>query len=288
MRNKSIVAVSRAEVFSPHSVDKDWAIYGAVCSELPAKGFDVKCVKETELPSCFISGVSVYLSMARSREALTFLSKREKEGTIVFNPPLPLMHNDRISMSEKFLTGGVPVPKYVEVSAADLPETGYPYWMKNADPFTVSDRDVLYVERKEDAVRVAEDFNVRGYGRMMLQKHIVGDLIKFYGVGRDFFYYCYPTEYGACGKYGAERINGAPHHIPFEIEGLRAACQRASEIAGLSIYGGDAVVDAEGNYFIIDFNDFPSFSACLKEAARAIAGYIENTVKNKNDGTGQV
>ena len=40
------------------------------------------------------------------------------------------------------------------------------------------------------------------------------------------------------------------------------------------LYGGDAVVSSEGDIRIIDFNDWPSFSACRDDAAKAIAARI--------------
>ena len=40
------------------------------------------------------------------------------------------------------------------------------------------------------------------------------------------------------------------------------------------IYGGDVIIDKEGNFWFIDFNDFPSFSICRDKAAKAIAQRI--------------
>ncbi len=40
------------------------------------------------------------------------------------------------------------------------------------------------------------------------------------------------------------------------------------------IYGGDVIIDQEGEFWFIDFNDFPSFSCCRKEAAEAIVQRI--------------
>ena len=37
------------------------------------------------------------------------------------------------------------------------------------------------------------------------------------------------------------------------------------------IYGGDAIVDREGKFHIIDFNDWPSFAPCRDIAAPHIA-----------------
>ncbi|MFS6554926.1 hypothetical protein VPJ68_05445, partial [Parabacteroides distasonis] len=48
------------------------------------------------------------------------------------------------------------------------------------------------------------------------------------------------------------------------------------------MYGGDAIVTADGNFVIIDFNDWPSFSRCRDEAAEAIAEYVKK-MKNEVD-----
>ncbi len=39
----------------------------------------------------------------------------------------------------------------------------------------------------------------------------------------------------------------------------------------VKIYGGDCIVDPDGSIRIIDFNDWPSFAPCRKEAAPYIA-----------------
>jgi len=40
------------------------------------------------------------------------------------------------------------------------------------------------------------------------------------------------------------------------------------------VYGGDAIVQADGSFYIIDFNDWPSFSPCVNAAAEAISQLI--------------
>jgi hypothetical protein len=39
---------------------------------------------------------------------------------------------------------------------------------------------------------------------------------------------------------------------------------------GVIVYGGDAIVRSDGSFVIIDFNDWPTFSPCREEAAKAI------------------
>jgi hypothetical protein len=53
-----------------------------------------------------------------------------------------------------------------------------------------------------------------------------------------------------------------------ELQRVSAA---AADALGLMIYGGDAIVDSEGKFHLIDLNDWPSFRICREDAARAIA-----------------
>ena len=46
---------------------------------------------------------------------------------------------------------------------------------------------------------------------------------------------------------------------------------RLSQLVGVEVFGGDAIIDEQGRFYIIDFNDWPSFSRCREEAAMAIA-----------------
>ena len=50
--------------------------------------------------------------------------------------------------------------------------------------------------------------------------------------------------------------------------------EQLAAAVGLEIYGGDCIVCADGTWYMIDFNDWPSFSRCREEAADAIAGLI--------------
>ena len=117
----------------------------------------------------------------------------------------------------------------------------------------------------------------RGVTDFVVSAHVVGDLVKFYGVGqRRFFRYYYPTDDGQ-SKFGDECRNGVACHYPFDEEALRYEAERLAEAVGVSIYGGDAIVRADGSFCLIDFNDWPSFSRCREEAAEEI---VKLTVDN--------
>ena len=112
-----------------------------------------------------------------------------------------------------------------------------------------------------------------------MNKHLKGDLIEFYGVaGTDFFYWFDPRE-GRHSKFGLEVINGFPTGIPFSIDDLRSICDKAAKVLNVHVYGGDCIVSPDGDIRIIDFNDWPSFAPCRKEAAIAIGTTILSQVK---------
>jgi hypothetical protein len=110
----------------------------------------------------------------------------------------------------------------------------------------------------------------RGIKEFILMQHCTGDIIKFYGIADRLFHYTYPTG----GKFGHEEINGAPKHYAFDTAALENIAQRAARAIGLEIYGGDAIITPQGEIYIIDINDFPSFTAVREAAAAKIAQLI--------------
>ena len=59
------------------------------------------------------------------------------------------------------------------------------------------------------------------------------------------------------------------------IEKLKSIALLAARSIGVEIFGGDAIITPEGSIYIIDINDFPSFSAVRHEAAQAISNLIK-------------
>ena len=94
-----ILAISRAERFSPNSVEKDAKILDCLCKELMHYGYDVETSGEEAI------GLSakkrVYVSMARTHDALDFLAEAEARGAVVMNDPhaVVLCQNRRLLMS---------------------------------------------------------------------------------------------------------------------------------------------------------------------------------------------
>ena len=139
--------------------------------------------------------------------------------------------------------------------------------------------DVSYVRHPEEAQEVLQEYFLRGIKRAVINVHLTGDLVKFYGVrGTPFFFWFYPFDEGH-SKYGHEAINGKSQGIKFNLKEMKNICQRAAEELNVVIYGGDCIVSPEGEMRIIDFNDWPSFAPCRNEAAPHIAKAVISLIK---------
>ena len=272
MKHREVTAISRAVEFSPNCEKNDARIFGEVCNRLQKEGFLVRSVCETYIENIASSNATLYISMARGKKALDILERKEESGALVVNSAKSLTLYNRIEITKRFAECGVPIPQSEIFETGATPRIGFPFWIKRGDECAQNANDVCFVENAGQLESIWKDFAAREISRAVASKHACGDLVKFYGVvGTDFFYTCFPTENGGCGKFGAEKINGEPHHYKFNREELARECNRAASILGIPIYGGDCIVDESENFKIIDFNDWPSFSRCRNEAAEAIA-----------------
>jgi glutathione synthase/RimK-type ligase-like ATP-grasp enzyme len=92
--------------------------------------------------------------------------------------------------------------------------------------------------------------------------------------GTDFFYWFYPYDNNHHKYTEYEAINGQSHHYTFSPESLQVTANEAAKALQVDIYGGDAIVEKNGLFNIIDLNDWPSFAPCRDVAAIAIADRI--------------
>lgn len=274
MNRFSIVGVSRGNEYSPNHVDNDAAIFQKVVEELKVLGCEVETHAESDFVHCGIRA-DIIFNMARDRATIARLKTLEDEGALVINSAYGIDNCVRKPMTELLLKHRVPHPRsYIIDTATSFDEDCYPCWIKRGDSHAMVKEDVCYVTSKEEAERVLADFRNRQIPTAVINEHLQGDLIKFYGVqGTDFFYWFYPSPCSH-SKFGLEKINGVAKGIPFDEEALKQYSDRAAEVLHVPVYGGDCVVSADGEMKIIDFNDWPSFARCREEAGVKIAECI--------------
>ncbi|MBR1889037.1 MAG: hypothetical protein IJ816_00180 [Alloprevotella sp.] len=277
-----ILGVSRSNIFSPNSEARDAAIFNKVAALLHQCGHSITICSEDVCPST--TDARLVFSMARSQKALQTLSQWEQEGVVVINSACAILRNDRLFLAKLFAENRVGAPAFKKVNLSDLsaPFPGQAFWVKRADACAQEKSDVVYCPDEATWIQARTRFLSRGISQLIAVEHLQGDLIKFYGViDQPFFYYYYPTATRTFSKFGLEEVNGAPQYLTFSPDVLHELANRTSHLTGFSVYGGDAVVCTDGSIKIIDFNDWPSFSACLEDASKAIFSHLIKEL-NKN------
>lgn len=264
-----IVGIQRAQCFSPHAVSNDREILSRVV-EYHLGG---TLLSEETLSADQLKDADIILTMGRLPATLALLDEAEARGAIVVNPPEGIRRCNRICLQQTMTACHVPFPPAEGTKG---------YWLKRADASAQSSRDVLFCPDEQALREGKAQMERRGISQYIVQAHMEGDLVKFYGVGTTpFFRTFYPGDDGKW-KFADEARNGKPQHYSYSKPSLHKAAERLSAQMHLPIYGGDAIVDAQGNYYVIDFNDWPSFSRCRDDAAQAIAGYAKRLTDDKH------
>lgn len=286
MAEITIAGIMRAGAYSPNHIGNDAAIFNATADQLRKHGCTVNIYSEEQFNSGKVKE-RVILNMCREQESIKRLQDMEDDGCIVVNSGYGIENCTRERMTRILMGHNIPYPDSVIVNTDEavvnqLRKAGINNcWIKRGDFHAMHKEDVSYVRHAEEAQEVLQEYFYRGIKRAVINRHLVGDLIKFYGIHNSpFFFWFYPFDEGH-SKYGLEAINGKSKGIDFDIERLKDICHDASEALGVEIYGGDCIVSPEGDIRIIDFNDWPSFAPCRNEAAPFIAKAVLNYVKSK-------
>lgn len=284
MAEITIAGIMRAGAYSPNHIGNDAAIFNVVAEHLRKRGCIVNVYSEEQLIAGKVTE-NMIVNMCREQKSIALLQKMEDEGKIVINSGYGIENCTRERMTRILLGSNIPYPESLMVNTDEgikdaLVKAGFSQcWIKRGDFHAMHKEDVSYVRHPEEAQEVLQEYFLRGIKRAVINKHLVGDLVKFYGVqGTPFFFWFYPFDLGH-SKYGHEAINGKSQGIEFDVEKMRQICQNASEVLDVKIYGGDCIVSPEGDIRIIDFNDWPSFAPCRVDAAPHIAKCILNTIK---------
>lgn len=277
----TFVGISRNEQFSPGRQSGDAAIFKGVVDAIESEGYDVVRLSESILIKEGIpEGLSLggIFHMTRSEEALSILDKTKDESIPIVNLPSAVRSCRRVVQTEK-LSKSIDFPESIILNLdynRSIPESWniFPCWVKRGDAHSIESNDVQYATSSEKCNSVLSDFFERGIHSAVLQAHVRGNIVKFYGVrGCGFFNY-HLIENQSESKFGLERFNdnGIVHN--FVPERLVDIADRAASVLNVDVYGGDAVISSDGGITIIDFNDWPSFYCCVNPAANAIAKLV--------------
>ena len=282
-----IAGIMRAGAYSPNHIGNDAAIFNETANQLRKRGCIVNTYSEEQFNATGGKlDEAIILSMCREHQSIKNLQRLEDEGRLVINSGYGIENCTRERMTRILLGNGIPYPESLIVNTNEvikpmLEKAGFKRcWIKRGDFHAMHKEDVSYVRHAEEAQDVLQEYFLRGIKRAVINIHLVGDLIKFYGVkDTNYFFWFYPFDEGH-SKYGHEAINGHSKGLPFDEQALKDMCNRAARELNVEIYGGDCIVGRDGDVKIIDFNDWPSFAPCRTEAAPHIAKHILQIIKN--------
>ncbi len=285
MADIEIAGIMRAGAYSPNHIGNDAAIFNAAAEQLRKRGYVVNIYSEEQFKLNDITE-PVILNMCREQTSIAKLQQLEDQGRLVINSGYGIENCTRERMTRILLGNNIPYPESLIVDTNEaikplLKKSGFQScWIKRGDFHAMHKEDVSYVRHPEEAQEVLQEYFLRGIKRAVINVHLTGDLVKFYGVrGTPFFFWFYPFDEGH-SKYGHEAINGKSKGIKFNVKEMKDICQRAAEELNVVIYGGDCIVSADGEMRIIDFNDWPSFAPCRNDAAPHIAKSVISLIKD--------
>ena len=279
----TIAGIRRGNEFSPNHIGNDAAIFSLTAKHLQALGCTVNEYIESDLILHELEEPFIF-NMVRDWRSIRKLQQLEDKGKIVVNSGYGIENCTREKMTRLLMNNAISHPDSLIFNTDENPiealETaGFSNcWIKRGDFHAIHREDVTYVRHPEEAHSILKEYAIRGIPTAVINKHLTGDLVKFYGIaGTDFFYWFYPSDMQH-SKFGLEEINGAAKGISFDKTVLQELCNQASNVLNIQIYGGDCIVSEDGVMRLIDFNDWPSFAPCRDAAAPHIAQCIWNSI----------
>jgi hypothetical protein len=260
--------IFREREHSPNRESDDAEILRLTAKSLEARGFQVtlhtvdEVMDATETPA-----VGVFL-MCEQPPILEHLRGLEAKGIVHVNSPLAVLNTYRERMVAQLSEANVPFIESRLVSTdADADVAAFPVWVKRADVHNTRDGDVVFADGPAPMRAALDALAQRGIPRAVIQPHVPGDLVKFYGVGAGadgapaWFRWFYHKD---------QRLAGHP----LDTDALARTVRRAAAALGLEIYGGDAIVTSTGQLVVLDVNAWPSFALYRDEAAERIAAHL--------------
>lgn len=264
MRDMTFLGVYRERVFSPGKIREDAAILHATLTELSRTGYKTTVAEPKDLDS-FSGRPAFVLSMAQSHRALDILESWQKQGTRIINSVSSIRNTYRKPLISLLAKACLPIPSS-QILQVDEAEWGTSfgasasYWLKRGDVHATQQADVAKVTSKEEFVRALNHFRRQKIKEVLVQEHVGGEVIKFYGVAK--------------GRYFRAFLVSNGEEVTSEMKTLSTLAHRSAETVGLEIYGGDSILTQKGEMILVDLNDWPSFSRCCRSAAKGIAKYI--------------
>lgn len=264
--------VYRELAHSPGRETDDAEILRAAGRELEGLGLSVALKSPDELPETddFEAVPPNLFVMCERIPIVEKLAAWERRGARIVNSPSGIRNTDRERTIALFAKHGVAHPKSVLVpTAPGRAAFPGPCWLKRGDVHATDAGDVCFNGDAAALDASLARFAARGIAKAVVQDHVPGDLIKFYGVAGVNGDEHRPSWF----QWFYHRDQKLSNHA-FDTDALATATTMAASALGLAVYGGDAIVSEGGGISVIDLNAWPSFALFRPVAAAHIAALL--------------
>ncbi|MGE5498536.1 MAG: hypothetical protein ACM3Q2_10715 [Syntrophothermus sp.] len=255
--------ISRKTEFSPKHEVNDLMILTLTAENLKSSGAEVNIYDESMIDNGVVKEKFIF-SMVQGPAGIARLRSICRNAAWSINSPESVFACYRMNMLRLLPASGIPIPRSMIISSSagingEVSQfASEKLWLKRGDVHAVKQGDVISITTSQESVNsYLKEFRERKIDKVILQEHLPGDVIKFYGVRETGFFYWYYTEMNEKNAFNAEE--------------MRALAETSAEVLGLYVYGGDAITGKDGCITVIDINDWPSFAPVREEAARNIA-----------------
>jgi hypothetical protein len=270
MRDLSCWGIFREQTHSPGRETDDAEILRLTAKHLEAAGFPVGLKTAEEVGTLTEPRPRCVFLMCEGVQVLRQLEAWQADGVRAVNDPMAVLNTYRDRMIGKLAETDVPfIESRIVSTAGRQPGGTAPVWVKRADVHNTQDGDVVQAATADAVASALAGLAARGIARAVLQPHVEGDLIKFYGIGPGSGPDSEPPWFRWFYHKG-QRVDG----YPFDRRWLARLVCRAAAALDLEIYGGDVIVTPNGDAVLLDLNAWPSFALYREEAAIAIATYL--------------
>lgn len=263
--------VKRKEIYSPNHITNDELILFKTVEVLKKLGHEVNIYNEDYIEENDLVEKYIF-SMAQGIDGIQRLKIMEDRGALILNSPKASLNTHRTMMVDILTKTDVPFPKSFIICNKHADEDFFSLfkakkiWLKRGDVHAEHKEDVTLIYSRSELETTLEEFRKRGIEKAVVQEHLPGDTIKFYGVsGTNFLYWYY--------------LNGN-NQVPFDENELKKLAFKSAEILGLDIFGGDVIISPKGTISVIDVNDWPSFAPVRDKAAEQIGNLIHKKALN--------
>lgn len=278
--------IFREREHSPGRENDDAEILLATGRKLEAEGIAVSYRASADVTGGEEDLPPLALAMCEGLRTLERLRQWEKRGVCVINSSRAVANAHRERALALLERECVPIPESLLWDAREpLPaDSGRrrlfdACWVKQATEHKTREGDVVFAADSAAVAAALRRLADRGLRRAVIQRHVAGDILKFYGVGwrvprsvgadedrASWFQWFYPKEHAVSGH----------AFDPGELAGIACRAARALE---LEIWGGDAVVTPDGRILVIDVNAWPSFALYRDAASTHIARHVASRLR---------